>query len=144
MPAHPTFYARRRVIETLGGFDTRYRIASDYDFMLRALELTDFRSTFVDRVLVHMMHGGESTAGLRSVVKHNYEALCSRRQWLDSGIVDYSLFAKPMRKLTQLQMPSFRAAWRGRNVKSGGGTKHAPLPGLLGRRADGVNPNDDR
>ena len=31
MPPHPTLYLRRSVYERLGGFDTRYRIAADYD-----------------------------------------------------------------------------------------------------------------
>jgi glycosyltransferase involved in cell wall biosynthesis len=64
MPAHPTFYVRRRVVDAMVGFDTRYRIAADYDFMLRALELADFRATSIARVLVNLMHGGERTAGL--------------------------------------------------------------------------------
>jgi glycosyltransferase len=37
MPPHPTLYLRRSVYERLGGFDTRYRIAADYDLMLRVL-----------------------------------------------------------------------------------------------------------
>src|SRR5665213_3436673 len=36
MPAHPTFCCRRRVAEQVGGFDLRYRVAADYDWMLRA------------------------------------------------------------------------------------------------------------
>jgi glycosyltransferase involved in cell wall biosynthesis len=114
MPAHPTFYVGRRVVDRLAAFDTRYRIAADYDFMLRALELQDFRSAFVDRVLVHMMQGGESTSGLVAQLKHNLEALQSRRQWLGAGLIDYSLFAKPLRKLPQIGMPSFKAGWQER------------------------------
>ena len=117
MPAHPTFYVRRKVIEAMGGFDPRYRIASDYDFMLRTLELSDFRTQFIDRVLIHMMHGGASTSGLKSLVQHNYEALRSRQVWLESGFVDYSLIAKPLRKVTQLEMP-FRRQWQSRATRS--------------------------
>lgn len=106
MPAHPTFYVRRRVINRIGGFDTRYRIAADYDFMLRALELHDFHPAFIDAVLVQMMTGGESTSGIRSTVAHNYEALQSRRQHLNAGFIDYGAFAKPLRKLGQLQILS--------------------------------------
>lgn len=112
MPAHPTFYTRKSVVEKVAGFDTRYRVAADYDFMLRALELNGFRTAFLDEVLVNMMHGGESTSGLTAHLKHNYEALRSRRQWLGAGAVDYSLFAKPLSKLSQLAMPSFRAGWQ--------------------------------
>lgn len=102
MPAHPTFYCRREVVETVGPFDLRYRVAADYDHMLRALELHDFRAAPVGRVLVQMLHGGESTSGLKSHLHHNLEALDSRRRWLGAGPVDYALFAKPLRKVSQL------------------------------------------
>lgn len=54
MPAHPTFYCRRRVAEQVGGFDLRYHVAADYDWMLRALELGDFTAARAARVLVDM------------------------------------------------------------------------------------------
>jgi len=140
MPAHPTFYVRRSVVDRLAGFDTRYRIAADYDFMLRTLELQDFRSAFVDKVLVHMMHGGESTSGLGAHLKHNFEALKSRRQWLGAGLVDYSLFAKPLRKLPQIGMPSFRAGWQERPTRQtrfGAGAESVPRPGSIQRVDEG-------
>ena len=102
MPAHPTFYCRREVIEAVGAFDVRYRVAADYDHMLRAMELHDFRAAPAGRVLVEMLQGGESTSGLKSHLHHNLEALDSRRRWLGAGLVDYALFAKPLRKLPQL------------------------------------------
>ncbi len=102
MPAHPTFYVRRRVTETVGQFDTRYRIAADYDFMLRALKCMTSATSFIDKVMVKMRQGGMSTARPTAYVRHNYEALKSRRHWLGTGVVDYALFAKPLRKLPQL------------------------------------------
>lgn len=105
MPAHPTFYCRREVIEAVGPFDLRYRVAADYDHMLRAMELFDFRAAPVRRVLVDMLHGGQSTAGFAAHLHHNLEALDSRRRWLGAGRVDYALFAKPLRKLSQLVHP---------------------------------------
>jgi glycosyltransferase involved in cell wall biosynthesis len=102
MPPHPTFYCRRRVVDRVGGFDLRYRLAADYDFMLRALELADFDAVHVPRVLVDMRVGGLSSASLGARVSHNLEALASRRRWLGAGLVDYALFAKPLGKATQL------------------------------------------
>ena len=102
MPPHPTFYVRRKVVDAVGGFDVRYRIAADYDFMLRALEIHDFQSVLIDRVLVEMTHGGESTKGLKSYLISNYESYQSRRTWLDTGIVDPALISKPLRKVGQL------------------------------------------
>lgn len=101
MPAHPTFYVRRRVAESVGPFDLTLKVAADYDWMLRAVELHDFRLVLVDHVLVDMMHGGKSTSGWLSTIGHNLEALRSRRRWLGSGHVDYAFFAKPMRKVGQ-------------------------------------------
>ena len=37
MPAHPTFFVKRSLYEQYGNFDITYRIAADYDFMLRVL-----------------------------------------------------------------------------------------------------------
>jgi GT2 family glycosyltransferase len=101
MPAHPTFYVRRNVVDAVGGFDLDYNIAADYDFMLRAMELHGFRSRLVDDVLVEMSYGGKSTAGIAAYLKSNVEALRSRRRWLAAGAVDRAFIAKPLRKVGQ-------------------------------------------
>jgi glycosyltransferase involved in cell wall biosynthesis len=101
MPPHPTFYCRRHVAEQVGAFDLRYRLAADYDFMLRALELSDFDAVHLPRVLVDMGAGGLSSAGMGARLRHNLEALASRQQWLGAGVVDYALFAKPLGKAGQ-------------------------------------------
>ncbi|MER8928907.1 glycosyltransferase family 2 protein [Mesorhizobium sp. M0522] len=101
MPAHPTFYVRRTVAEAVGDFDLKLKVAADYDWMLRAIELFGFRSVLIDHVMIDMMQGGKSTKGIRSHVAHNIEALQSRRKWLGSGPVDYALVAKPARKVGQ-------------------------------------------
>jgi len=101
MPAHPTFYCRRRVVEAVGPFDIGYRLAADYDFMLRALELSDFDAARVGRVLVDMGARGRTSASLGARLQHNFEALSSRRRWLGAGFVDYALFAKPIGKASQ-------------------------------------------
>ncbi len=101
MPPHPTFYVRRAVVDAVGRFDMTYRIAADYDFMLRAMELHDFRAAMIDQVLIDMMQGGDSTSGLKAYVKSNFEALRSRQKWLDAGAFDRALVAKPLRKISQ-------------------------------------------
>jgi glycosyltransferase involved in cell wall biosynthesis len=101
LPAHPTFYVRRHVVDTVGAFDLKHRIAADYDYMLRALEVHGFSTAFVDQVLVEMMQGGASNGSLRAYFRSNIEALSSRQQHLGSGAVDFALIAKPLRKLGQ-------------------------------------------
>jgi glycosyltransferase involved in cell wall biosynthesis len=101
MPAHPTFYCRRGVVEEVGLFDERYPIAADYDFMLRTLEVAGVTAAQLPRVLVDMASGGLSSRGWTQRIRHNLEALESRRRWLGAGLVDYALFAKPLGKVSQ-------------------------------------------
>ncbi|MER8421485.1 glycosyltransferase family 2 protein [Mesorhizobium sp. M1329] len=101
MPAHPTFYVTRKVADVVGGFDLSLKVASDYDWMLRAVELHGFQTAATGHVLVDMMVGGASTRSIVSHIWHNLEALRSRRRWLGAGPLDYALLAKPARKLGQ-------------------------------------------
>jgi glycosyltransferase len=101
MPPHPTFYMRREVVDVVGKFELGFRIAADYDYMLRSLELHAFRSSLVDRVLVEMQRGGKSNDGIRASIRHNFDAFRCRRKRLGVGVFDPALFAKPLRKLPQ-------------------------------------------
>jgi glycosyltransferase involved in cell wall biosynthesis len=73
MPAHPTFYVRRAVYETLGGYDTRYRIAADYDCILRFLGKGGIRAAYIPQVLVKMRVGGASNRSLRNILQKSRE-----------------------------------------------------------------------
>jgi glycosyltransferase involved in cell wall biosynthesis len=102
MPAHPTFYIRREVAESVGKFDLRFKLAADYDYMLRAMELRAFRTAFVDRVLVEMQRGGRSTRSVGAYLRSNLESHRSRMAHLGVSALDLSILAKPGRKLTQM------------------------------------------
>ncbi|MEP3266525.1 MAG: glycosyltransferase family 2 protein [Hyphomicrobiales bacterium] len=101
MPAHPSFYVKRKVADETGEFSLDYNTASDYDWMLRAIELNDFSLRRLDCMMVEMLEGGKSTRNIKAKVTHNLEALKSRRKWLGTGLLDYAFFAKPMRKISQ-------------------------------------------
>ncbi len=73
MPPHPTLYLRRSVYERLGGFDTRYRIAADYDLMLRVLRQLPGRAVYLPQVLVRMRLGGESNRSLSRILRKSRE-----------------------------------------------------------------------
>ena len=64
MPPHPTFYVRRAVYERLGLFDTRFRIAADYECILRFLGRGGLRPVYLPQVLVRMRLGGVSNQSL--------------------------------------------------------------------------------
>jgi glycosyltransferase len=102
MPPHPTFYARRGLMDAVGKFQLDYKIAADYDFMLRAFEINRPRTAYIPHLLVDFMVGGASTSGLRSIWRSNVECLRSRRRNLGGFPVDPAFFLKPGRKIFQL------------------------------------------
>jgi glycosyltransferase involved in cell wall biosynthesis len=57
--AHPTVVVRRAVYERYGAFSVGFRIAGDYEFLLRIWDR--IRIGFIDEILVHMSVGGIST-----------------------------------------------------------------------------------
>lgn len=79
MPPHPTLYLRRRIYEEYGKFDLSYRIAADYDFMLRVLSRIEGRVVYLPEVLVNMRVGGESNRSLRNIFRKSTEDLRALR-----------------------------------------------------------------
>nr|WP_093187376.1 glycosyltransferase family 2 protein [Thiocapsa sp. KS1] len=73
MPPHPTLYLRRALYARHGVFDTRYRIAADYDLMLRVLGRLTGRVEYLPQVLVRMRVGGASNRSLRHVLRKSWE-----------------------------------------------------------------------
>lgn len=80
MPPHPTLYLRRSVYQRLGGFDTRYRIAADYDLMLRVLSQLNGRVEYLPQVLVRMRVGGVSNRSLSKIVRKSWEDYLALRR----------------------------------------------------------------
>lgn len=66
MPAHPTFYCKRSVYQKLGLYDDSFKIAGDFELMLRFLEKHNIRSKYIPKTLVNMKVGGASNNGLKS------------------------------------------------------------------------------
>ena len=80
MPPHPTFYVRRSLYAQLGGFDLRYRIAADYDSMLRFLGRGEVQSAYIPEVLVKMRLGGVSNRSLANILQKSWEDYLSLRR----------------------------------------------------------------
>lgn len=73
MPPHPTYYARRHIYERLGGFDTSFRIAADYDCMLRHLYGGGIACHYIPEVLVKMRVGGASNRSISNILRKSAE-----------------------------------------------------------------------
>jgi glycosyltransferase involved in cell wall biosynthesis len=73
MPAHPTFYARRRVYAEYGGYDIAYKRQSDFELTMRLLAVRKIKSVYIPKVLVRMRRGGASR-GWRHILAGNIES----------------------------------------------------------------------
>ncbi len=99
MPPHPTVYLRREVFERLGLYDTTFRIAADYEAMLRFLIEGQIKLTYVTNVMVRMRVRGESNASFGNVLKKSVEDYRIIRRYELGGVG--TLLAKNLRKLRQ-------------------------------------------
>lgn len=66
MPAHPSFYARRKVFEKAGLYRTDYKIGSDYEMMVRLFLVHHIKAQYIPMDFVTMRTGGLSTRNLHS------------------------------------------------------------------------------
>ncbi|MBE9011491.1 glycosyltransferase [Pseudanabaenaceae cyanobacterium LEGE 13415] len=83
MPAHPTFVVKRSAFEKYGDFKTDYKIAADYELLIRFLAIHKLSYHYIPQVLVKMRTGGASTANLSSNWILNREIV---RGCLENGI----------------------------------------------------------
>lgn len=103
VPPHPCFYMRRQVAAAVGDYELSYITTADYDYMLRALELNDFRVRYLPRVFVDFQIGGISTRGLGVTIRGNLECLRSRREHLNAPPIDAAFFLRFARRIFQLR-----------------------------------------
>lgn len=73
MPPHPTLFVRRDAMLRLGLYDTDYRIAADYEAVLRWFGKGGLSLAYVPEVLVKMRVGGESNRSLERILRKSRE-----------------------------------------------------------------------
>lgn len=100
MPAHPTFYVRREIVEQLGGYETHFFSASDFELMTRYLYKHRVSSYYLPELIVKMRKGGMSNGSFKKRIRAN------RRDYLalKRNEVPFALMVsviKPLRKLPQ-------------------------------------------
>lgn len=101
MVPHPTLFVRRKWYEKLKGYDTRYKIAADYHFILRLFSQERFNPHYLPQVLVKMRHGGMSNRNLLSMARKSREDLLILRRTGVGGVG--ALIWKNLSKLGQFQ-----------------------------------------
>ena len=99
MPPHPTLFLRRELFARHGAYDTEFRIAADYEAILRWLTAGQIRLAYLPEVLVKMRVGGESNRSLERILRKSREDLRAIRRHEIGGVG--VLAAKNLSKVTQ-------------------------------------------
>lgn len=66
MPAHPSFYCRRETYRQHGLYDTDFRIAADFEQLLRLIFIHGITTSYIKADFVTMRTGGASSSGFSS------------------------------------------------------------------------------
>jgi glycosyltransferase involved in cell wall biosynthesis len=80
MPPHPSFYVKREFFKVLGYYKEDYKIAADYELLIRFLFVNKLRSGYIEMPFVSMRRGGISNKSLKSNYILNYEILKACRE----------------------------------------------------------------
>lgn len=100
MPPHPTFFIKKEVFRKFGLYNTGYKVASDYDMVLRLLWKERITTSYLPTVITKMRWGGASNRDITSIMqksREDYKALKANSVPSPSLVV----FLKNVRKLHQ-------------------------------------------
>ena len=81
MPAHPTFYMKRDMYEKYGLYELDYKIASDYDLLIRYLYKYKIKYKYLSSCFVTMRTGGVSTENWKSRIVLNKEIVKACKEY---------------------------------------------------------------
>jgi len=76
---HPTMFVRKEVFEKIGNYNTSLKIASDYEWMLRALKVNQIKSKYIPILMINMRLGGVSNRSLLNIIRQNKQVLSAWR-----------------------------------------------------------------
>jgi len=73
MPAHPTFYCKRELFDQLGYYRLDFKIAADYELLVRYILINKIKTKYLRKTFVSMRVGGKSTQSIMSTITINKE-----------------------------------------------------------------------
>lgn len=101
MPPHPTLYLRKEIYQKHGPFDTSFKIAGDYNFMVSVMKDKEINLAYLPEIITKMRMGGASTGSVKGILTKSKEDI---RALKNNGFkFPYLILAaKNLRKLPQL------------------------------------------
>ncbi len=73
MPAHPSLFLKKEIYDTYGLFNMSYKIAADYDFILRVFKQKDLKFSYLEKTIIKMRVGGTSNNSFKNIVQKTKE-----------------------------------------------------------------------
>ena len=74
-PAHPTLYIKKKVYNQYGGFNLKFKLASDFEIMLRFIEKYKISTIYLPEPLIKMILGGETNKSVENIFRQNKECI---------------------------------------------------------------------
>jgi glycosyltransferase involved in cell wall biosynthesis len=102
MPPHPAVFVRKSAYERIGYYKIGYKIAADFDFLLRLLHIDGAKYQTTGKLWVRMRVGGASTSGWQS---NNVITKEMQRSLRENGVfsnVPMLLLRLPLKIITQI------------------------------------------
>lgn len=99
MPPHPAFFVRTEVYIKHGLFNKDFKIAADYELMVRLLWLNKITTLYLPEVIVHMRVGGASNKSIRNLAQKSIEDYRVIKAYKIGGL--FTLVLKNVSKINQ-------------------------------------------
>ena len=130
MPAHPTFYFRKKLLDICGYYETHYFTSADYEFMARYLYHFKVSAWYIPKLIIMMRRGGMSNGNFfRRLRANRRDYLAMKKNKIPFAF--FVSFLKPLLKLHQYKRG--RIEYQQHINGAGQETDH---PGLQTRRSN--------
>lgn len=99
-PAHPTLFVRKEMYENYGVFDLNFKLAADFELMLRFFERYKINSKYLPEPIIRMRLGGATSKNMKNIINQNIECYKAFKTNNLSSSVFYPIY-RLMPKLKQ-------------------------------------------
>ncbi|HBX51985.1 MAG: glycosyl transferase [Bacteroidetes bacterium RIFOXYA12_FULL_35_11] len=72
-PAHPTFFVKRDIYLKYGYFDLNFKLAADFELMLRFIEKHKISTFYIEKPFIKMRMGGATNKNIKNIINQNIE-----------------------------------------------------------------------
>jgi glycosyltransferase len=75
VPPHPALFLKNKVYLIAGLFNLDFKLASDYELMIRIFKKFNFKSKYINKVFVRMRLGGATNKSFKNIYLGNIEII---------------------------------------------------------------------